>query len=648
MKLGFKFLVRIIGFIAVILIGVMIIVVNGTENLITSLAQNLVVSTNHNVEKVVQDLRDSAVEKAKILVNETYVRNAVISMDNMRLSRGLSGLRSDYDVVVVCDADGKVLNRSHSDVKDDMTSNKALLHTLSTSEISSTVEREEGVILAAMGSAPIVGFDFKIIGALACGFDLSKPEYIESIKNNSMCEIALFIGDRLVSSTFTVGGQLLSAHPEAVETAFRKNKDYSLRMDIDDVPYMACYSPFVVDGQTIGMIFSAINIQDNTNDGNRMILTVAILAVIVLILATPIILFTTNSIIIKPIKKIGVLAKKIEYGDIGVLSGRSPKVNIKSKDEIGDFAQILEGTCDSLRSYVREIDNCLEALADGDFTVKCTFSFKGDFIAIKTAINNISSSLQTAMNDIAYSAINVYNGSQQLSTGARVMEDGSTKQVEVVDQFSATILDLTDKTQNNNQKAMRAATLNDEIITNAQVGSKRMEQLVNAVKSIEAAGKDIEKVIKVIDDIASQTNILALNAAVEASRAGEAGKSFAVVAEEVRSLASKSAQAARDTQNLITNSIEKARLGTQIADDTVISFESIIKGINESAVLVKEIAKICNEQNESIKGINTGVEDVSQIALQNNDTTRKSAASCEDMSRQSVLLNDLIEKFRIN
>ncbi|MDR2600479.1 MAG: methyl-accepting chemotaxis protein [Oscillospiraceae bacterium] len=233
----------------------------------------------------------------------------------------------------------------------------------------------------------------------------------------------------------------------------------------------------------------------------------------------------------------------------------------------------------------------------------------------------------------------------QISDGSQSLAQGTTEQAASIQELSSSISEVSEKTKSNANMASKAAGLTDTIRNNAQKGSRQMKDMITAVDEINEASGKISKVIKVIDDIAFQTNILALNAAVEAARAGQHGKGFAVVAEEVRNLAAKSAEAAKDTSSLIENSIEKANLGVSIAGETSTSLVDIVNGVNESNELVSVIAKSSEEQSVAISQINIGIDQVAQVVQQNSATAQQSAATSTEMSSKAKLLKEMIDAF---
>jgi methyl-accepting chemotaxis protein len=313
----------------------------------------------------------------------------------------------------------------------------------------------------------------------------------------------------------------------------------------------------------------------------------------------------------------------------------------QNHDEIGQMIK----DCDSFIDHLLRSAKNLESVASGDLTVDIRTLSQSDVMGI--SLKKMVESLNNMFSEINSSTSQVSSGSKQIADSAQALASGSTQQAASVEELSASIADIADKTKLNADMADKAANLANSIKSKAETGSRQMDDMVGAVNEINQASQSISKVIKVIDDIAFQTNILALNAAVEAARAGQHGKGFAVVAEEVRNLAAKSAEAAKDTGGLIANSIEKAELGAKIAQDTAASLAEIVSGINESSQIVSEIATSSEEQSMAVEQINTGLNQVSMVIQQNSATAEESAAASEEMSGQSNMLEDLVAQFKL-
>ena len=388
------------------------------------------------------------------------------------------------------------------------------------------------------------------------------------------------------------------------------------------------------NGQVLGMLFVG-KFTDSKWDAVGSFLLQGGLVAVLLVAASVVVTLLISSRIIAPIKAMVAAGDRLAAGETDV------EVVVNTKDETRDLAESFKHIIDGSREQERVIT----AIAEGDLTVDITPRSERDGVAM--ALQKMLQSNNRVFGQIYNAAGQVANSSQQLANGSQNLAQGSTEQAGVVEELSASIATVAENARENAELATQAASLSDSIRSNAEKGSKQMEELTTAVHEINEASQAIAGVIKVIDDIAFQTNILALNAAVEAARAGEHGKGFAVVADEVRSLAGKSAEAAKNTGVMITNSIEKAEMGAGIASDTATSLIEIVEGINENSRMVGEIATSSAGASDAIGQINIGIDQVAQVVQQNSATAEESAASSEEMSSQSEMLRSLVSQFKL-
>jgi methyl-accepting chemotaxis protein len=343
------------------------------------------------------------------------------------------------------------------------------------------------------------------------------------------------------------------------------------------------------------------------------------------------------------INEANTLANAAVDGDLNV---RGNSNNFK-----GGYKEIIDGmnrTMEAIVKPINEASDVMQEMAKGDLAVSMDGDYDGDYAKIKNNLNTTIRSINSVLHDINNTSLQVATGSKQVSDSAIALSQGSTEQASSIEELTASIEEIASQTKQNAINADQANQLAVSAKNGAVSGNDQMNEMLKAMNDINEASSNISKIIKVIDEIAFQTNILALNAAVEAARAGQHGKGFAVVAEEVRNLAARSANAAKETTILIEGSIKKVDGGMELANQTASALSNIVEGVTKVTALVGEIAIASNEQASGISQVNQGIMQVSKVVQTNSATSEESAAASQELSNQAAMLKELVNKFKLS
>ena len=360
----------------------------------------------------------------------------------------------------------------------------------------------------------------------------------------------------------------------------------------------------------------------------------ALLVLFFCLLVLPLVIMLIRQIA-KPLVGLKETANLLAQGQL------SARFDYQSNDEVGQLTQSLNIMATNLKQHADLADE----LANGNFALNVTLSSDNDQFG--RALKSMVEKLNTLMLQIQMAGEQISTGSNQVSDSSQTLSQGATESASSIEEIGASIQEMAEQTKQSSENANQANRLAGEARDAANSGSTHMQEMVSAMNEINVSGQNIQKIIKVIDEIAFQTNLLALNAAVEAARAGQHGKGFAVVAEEVRNLAARSAKAASETAELIEGSVEKATNGTQIAERTAGALEEIVSSITKVTDLVAEIAAASNEQAQGISQVNQGLEQIDQVIQQNTATAEETAATSEELSGQAAHLKEMLSRFKL-
>jgi len=312
------------------------------------------------------------------------------------------------------------------------------------------------------------------------------------------------------------------------------------------------------------------------------------------------------------------------------------------------LSELLNQLSDVTDTGLRDVVRVAQALADADLTQKITKDYPGLFGQTSDAVNTTVDNLQKLVGEVRLSVDSIGTASKEIAMGNVDLSQRTEEQASSLEETAASMEELTSTVKQNASSAEQANQLAHTASTVAEKGGAVIHEVVSTMSSINESSRKIVDIISVIDGIAFQTNILALNAAVEAARAGEQGRGFAVVAVEVRNLAQRSAAAAKEIKTLISNSVEKVEVGTNLVDDAGRTMEEIVNAVKHVTDIMSEISAASKEQSQGIEQINQAITQMDDVTQQNAALVEEAAAAAESLEDEAQNLTRSVNVFKID
>lgn len=348
--------------------------------------------------------------------------------------------------------------------------------------------------------------------------------------------------------------------------------------------------------------------------------------------------------ITQPVTELEQAARAMAKGEFSAV-----RVAYDSKDELGSLAGDIRSMVKTLTDVLQNETYILNEMAEGNFSVHSERDeyYIGEFEQLMRSMKKINRGLSELLLQISRSADNVAAGSEQVSSGSQNLAQGTTEQAASVEELTGMMSEISDQAYRNSRDAREASEKAQMVKENATESSRSMQEMVKAMAEISGKSDEIRKIVKTIEDFSFQTNILALNAAVEAARAGDRGKGFSVVANEVRSLANQSSAASKSTAVLIQSSLQAVENGRKIANETDNALSEVVSGIDNVSELLFHITDASSKQFDANRQVTENINLISEVVQTNSATAEECAAASEELASQAQLLKELVSHFKL-
>ncbi|MCX4306431.1 MAG: methyl-accepting chemotaxis protein [Acetatifactor sp.] len=643
------------------------IVSNRISSMVENNITNQMIDVVESRASIINDYVASAEEYMSAFALSSDVRNCLTTQDSAVLERGqkytedFAAVKGIFEGLYIATPDTHVLTHTNREVVGITTRNGDSLKEFQNTILAEPKLTNLGIMESPGSGSMILSMYNPIFENEECigyvgagvyasglmdvllGLDMEGLPNSEYVFLNAQTGVYLYHSDESLLNTETTDPGYLE-----IIRRIKENNDSNagtyFYQDENGVNQMVVYK-YLPDRDWVFMV------HDNVEEVYREVETVGGTVGVLCAMVAVVIILVILLILYREGRELMIMEGAIRrLGNLELSADRGLESFYGRNDEIGMIAQTIHLVCECLRKTIDDIGRILGEMAGGNIAVDVDRNegyYIGDFKVLSESLKSIRDHLTNVMRDITSIANQVNNGADEVAEGAQALSQGVAQQELSINGLVSNITDITEQIQQSAARCSNASELVDRAIGYAREADRKMEQLSAATKNIDESSTQIGSIVKTIEDIAFQTNILALNASVEAARAGEAGKGFAVVSGEVRSLASKSSQAAKNTGELINRSTNDVKSGTESTKDAISAMQIINECVQAIKTLMDEIALASVQQSEMIVSVENRIKEVSKVIESNSSAAEKSAEVSNELSGQAKTLNRLISQFRI-
>lgn len=624
------------------------------EKVAKDIVRNNTSASLNVVQEHLDSLEVSMKNSAMTAASNTDIINALTAKRSSTSTSALTNFCATANIkaATMFDKDGKVCASTEGfSEEEDMTSLMPIVgDCLARKMTLSTIGKIGDCQYALNVAVPITQQD-DLLGGMLLTYDLSDSQFVDTMKKATGYDVSIFAGKTGLSTTISdgKGGRLIgkAMDPKIAKVVFQQKKTYTGNATINGVKYITCYKPILMDGKASGALFCGYNL----TSFNRTLSLIVLLTVAVGCAMVGLAIWFNSRYMRRHLKQPleGVVSA---VGDIasGEMSEKTRESleNIKTQDEIGQLARAMEQAVNSVQKVSADTQYLASAMERSDLTAEVDESaHRGVYRIIAQVVGRLFHEISGNMKQIQVISTRIDDRTNQVSEAAQSLAQGSTEQASSVEELASTVNTIVTQVNANASNAKNAYEASQKAERQVTVSNEQMRKMTEAMEEISKTSKQIGAIVKTIDDLAFQTNILALNAAVEAARAGEAGRGFAVVADEVQNLAGKSAEAAKNTADLIENALTAIKKGTTYAKSAGTGLQSIVGQTTTVNKMVSDISAASEEEARMLSQISVGIDQISVVIQQNSSIAEETAAASQGLSGETKQLKEMVGKYKL-